>query len=93
MQEPLPLAEVPPEPEPAPAAAPLPPVVVAPAPQTAAAFDARTYASDVGLQLVETRASAAPASTDEPEAVKLGRPRRERPKPAVEELVQVETHK
>jgi len=55
------------------------------------AFDAQTYAADAGLLLVETRAPAAQDESVTTETVRLGRPRRERPRPVEEALVQVET--
>jgi hypothetical protein len=65
----------------------------APAPQPAPVrVDAREILESAGLQMVETRPDRVPAAMPEPEAVPLGRPRRERPGPATEEpLVQVET--
>jgi hypothetical protein len=78
-----------------------PAVSVAPAqeskaatPLEAPAIDPREYIASVGLQLVETRSDAVRAVEPEVETVKLGRPRRERPRTAAEEsLVQVETQK
>jgi ribonuclease E len=57
-------------------------------------IDAKEILSNSGLQMVETDASKAKQPVPEPEPLKLGRPRRERPAvPAAEtELVQVETH-
>lgn len=74
---------------PAPAPAPSPaPAVRAEAPK----MDAKAVLADSGLQMVETDRSKAVSAPVEPEPVKLGRPRRERPAQAVqEELVQVET--
>jgi len=66
----------------------------APAPQPVVSkVDAREALASAGLQMVETRADRVPAAPPEPEAVPLGRPRRERPRPTTEEepLVQVET--
>ena len=55
-------------------------------------MDAKAVLADSGLQMVETDRSKAVSAPVEPEPVKLGRPRRERPAQAVqEELVQVET--
>ena len=65
-----------------------------PAPPPAETFDPRTYAASTGLELVETRASATQGAVAEPEPVQLGRPRRERQRPAADEaLVQVETQR
>lgn len=56
--------------------------------------DPKEYLASAGLQMVETRAGAATVREPEAEMVKLGRPRRERPRVAEEEtLVQVETRK
>lgn len=82
------VAEAAPAPTPAPAREPS-----AVAPITAPVFDPKEYVASVGLQLVETRGGAAHPAEPEVEAVKLGRPRRERPRQAADEsLVQVETH-
>jgi len=56
-------------------------------------MDPRELLAGAGLQMVETDATKARPTAPEPEPVKLGRPRRERPvlQPASEELVQVET--
>jgi ribonuclease E len=64
----------------------------APAPQ-AARVDPRELLETAGLQMVETRSDRVPAAPPEPDAVPLGRPRRERTRPATaeEQLVQVET--
>jgi hypothetical protein len=51
--------------------------------------DAREALANAGLQMVET--TKAPAPMPEPEPERLGRPRRERPAAASEEMVQVET--
>lgn len=54
--------------------------------------DTREMLESAGLQMVETRADKAPVTPPAEEPVQLGRPRRERPRPAGEEpLVQVET--
>ena len=55
--------------------------------------DPKELLASAGLQMVETDASKAGQPAPEPEPVKLGRPRREKPviQPASEELVQVET--
>ncbi|TAK42291.1 MAG: ribonuclease E/G, partial [Betaproteobacteria bacterium] len=82
-----------------PVAAEVPAVAPAPEPRAAVqpqspAFDPREYIASTGLQLVETRRDAALATGPETEVVKLGRPRRERPRAAGDEaLVQVETQK
>jgi hypothetical protein len=80
---------------PAPMPAPKPALetrtVARPAP---AAFDPSEYLASAGLELVETRLGAAPVAETEVAPVKLGRPRRERPRTAADEaLVQVETQK
>ena len=65
--------------------------VPSPAPQPAR-VNPRELLETAGLQMVETRPDRVPAAPPEPEAVPLGRPRRERPRSAAEEqLVQVET--
>jgi hypothetical protein len=56
-------------------------------------IDPKEYLQGAGLQMVETRSDAARAAEIAEEPLKLGRPRRERPQVAAEELVQVETHK
>jgi len=68
------------------------PVQPAPRPQAPAPApaDAKELLQDSGLVMIETRHAPAPAADAEPE-VKLGRPRRERPKAAEEPLQQVET--
>jgi hypothetical protein len=55
--------------------------------------DPKELLSSSGLQMVETDASKFVPVAPEPEPVRLGRPRRERPAvpAASEELVQVET--
>jgi hypothetical protein len=63
-----------------------------------AKVDAREALASAGLQMVETRRDRVPAALPEPEAVPLGRPRRERPAvaqsdSAAEELEQIETRK
>lgn len=70
--------------------------VSAPAPRPAPVrVDPREILESAGLKMVETDPSKARQSAPEPEAVPLGRPRREKPatQPASEELVQVETRK
>jgi hypothetical protein len=57
------------------------------------AVDAKAFLGEAGLQLVETDPSKAASTQPEPEPVKLGRARTERPRQADEELVQVETRK
>ena len=83
-------------------AAPEPAVPVAPAPQPeevkprieAVQIDPKEFLASAGLQMIETKPAAAAAGPRETEVVKLGRPRRERPRTAAEEaLVQVETRK
>ncbi len=75
----------------APASKPVPRVVAQPEPP---AFDPKEYIASTGLQLVETRREAIAATEPEPEVVKLGRQRRERPRAVGDEaLVQVETQK
>jgi ribonuclease E len=58
-----------------------------------ARVDTREVLENAGLQMVETRPDRVAAVPPVPEVVPLGRPRRERPRPAGEEepLVQVET--
>jgi hypothetical protein len=61
--------------------------------QEAPKVDARELLSSTGLQMVETdRSKAAPVPVQQDE-IKLGRPRRERPKSSADEgeLLQVET--
>ena len=55
--------------------------------------DPKEILSSAGLQMVETDSSKARQPLPEPEPIRLGRPRREKPvvAPASEELVQVET--
>lgn len=83
------------EPAPAPVAAPATPPPPPPAPQAEAVrIDPKEYLQSADLQMVETRAGSAAAPAPEEETLKLGRPRRERPRQAAEEsLVQVETRK
>jgi hypothetical protein len=69
-------------PTPAPAPAP-----VARAPQA----DPKEVLSTAGLVMIETDPSRAKSYTLEEEKVQLGRPRREKPKQAQEQLMQVET--
>lgn len=55
-------------------------------------IDAKQILNDSGLVMIETdRAKTSVQPPVAEEAPVLGRPRRERPKPAPEELVQVET--
>jgi hypothetical protein len=49
--------------------------------------------NDAGLVLIETDRAKAETTQSEPEPVKLGRVRPERPRPADEALVQIETEK
>jgi len=80
---------VPASPAPAPA-----PVMREPAPAPVMPrVDPEQLLSEAGLQMVETDRIKAKQIMVEPEPVQLGRPRRERPKPAAEEaeLMQVET--
>ena len=81
----------------APAPAPAP-VVVAPAPAPvvtaspeAPKVDAKEVLSGAGLVLIETDLSRSKSYVLEEAPVPLGRPRRERPTQAAEELKQVET--
>jgi hypothetical protein len=61
-------------------------------PPEAPRVDTREMLESAGLQMVETRADKVPSAPPVEEPVQLGRPRRERPRPAGEEqLVQVET--
>jgi cell division protein FtsZ len=56
--------------------------------------DPREALEGAGLQMVETRADRVPPTAPEAEVVSLGRPRRERSRPALTEdapLVQIET--
>ena len=56
--------------------------------------DPRQYLESAGLQMVETDSAKRAPLEPEPEPVRLGRPRRERPRAAEDaELVQVETRK
>jgi ribonuclease E len=65
-----------------------------PAAPSTVAVDVKASLSDAGLELVETDPSkAASSSQTEPEAVKLGRARPERPRTVEEDLVQIETRK
>jgi len=61
--------------------------------QEPARVDPRELLETAGLQMVETRSDRVPAVPTEPQAAPLGRPRRERTRPATAEepLVQVET--
>ncbi len=67
--------------------------VEAPRPAAAPRIDAREVLASAGLQMVETDSSKSRPVEPEPEPVKLGRPRRERPVQAQQDeaLVQVET--
>jgi hypothetical protein len=57
-------------------------------------IDPKEYLSGAGLQMVETRSDAAPASAPTEESVRIGRARPERTRSAAEEaLVQIETRK
>lgn len=58
-----------------------------------AKVDPREVLESAGLQMVETRPDRVAVAPSEPEAVPLGRPRRERPRRVAEDepLVQVET--
>ena len=69
------------------------PVVSEPARAPAAArVDPKVILESAGLQMVETNPTRVQPPAPEPEPVQLGRPRREKPRPAGEEpLVQVET--
>jgi hypothetical protein len=83
-------ATAPVETRPAPAQ-PVQPRPVATPPE-APRVDTREMLDSAGLLMVETRADKAPSAAPAEEPVQLGRPRRERPRPAGEEqLVQVET--
>lgn len=86
---PVSASEPAPQPEPAPAA------LLEPAPQPEPIhIDARKALEDDGLVMIETdRSKAVPVPPLEEEPVRLGRPRRERPRPLPqdEELQQVET--
>jgi len=80
----------------APVEAPRERVEERPAPPPAPKVDAREELASSGLMMVETDRSRAPAPpAAEDEAQHLGRPRRDRPKPAAEDapLEQVETRK
>jgi hypothetical protein len=71
--------------------APRPQMQPQPRPQQ---VDPREALESSGLQMVETRPDRVPPAPPEPEVVPLGRPRRERSRPAAAEdapLVQVET--
>lgn len=85
--------EAPPLPVPLPAPAPRAVAPAAPAPAPAPApIDPLALLESTGLKMVETdRSKIVPIQPEEP-SVQLGRPRRERPRVAVEEpLQQVET--
>ena len=71
-----------------------PPVVEQPRPVEAPRIDPKEVLEESGLVMIETDRSKAPAAPVAEEPQHLGRPRRERPRPATpqdEELVQVET--
>lgn len=88
--QPKPVAMPSVEPRPAPAQ-PVQPRPVAQQPE-APRVDPREILESAGLQMVETRADRVSAPVQAEEAVPLGRPRRERSRPAGEEpLVQIET--
>ncbi len=102
MEQPKAQAFVAEPPAPAPAVeapAPAPaPVVVAPAPAPVVTVspavpkvDAKEVLSGAGLVMIETDLSRSKSYVLEEAPVQLGRPRRERPKQAAEELKQVET--
>ena len=55
--------------------------------------DPKEYLAPAGLQMVETSPTKSRPAEIEPEPQPLGRPRRERPRVAEEELVQIETKK
>lgn len=57
------------------------------------AADAQATLNDAGLVRIETDRTKAEPAQPEPEPVKLGRPRPERPRAADEGLVQIETDK
>jgi ribonuclease E len=70
------------------------PPAPAPAQVETRRIEPKEYLQSAGLQMVETKAGSAVAPLPDEEPVKLGRPRRERSRPAAEEsLVQVETRK
>jgi hypothetical protein len=71
----------------------VPQTPVRPARSSTVAVDVKASLSDAGLELVETDPSKAASTQAEPEAVKLGRARPERPRTIEEDLVQVETRK
>jgi hypothetical protein len=87
-----PSAPAPQHAEPMPVAA-TQPATPRPAPQPEVPrVDTREMLESAGLQMVETRGDRAPAAPAAEEPVQLGRPRRERPRPAADEqLVQIET--
>ncbi len=107
IETPVPQAQAyvaePPAPAPSPAYDPSPvvqqaaPVVEqAPAPAPAPAprapqADPKEVLSTAGLVMIETDPSRSKSYTLEEEKVQLGRPRREKPKQAQEQLMQVET--
>ena len=81
--------------EPLAAVQPATAAMAAPVPRPEAPrVEPKVLLSNAGLVMVETdssRAQTAPAAADA--AAPVGRPRRDKPKPAPEELVQVETQK
>jgi len=88
VETPAPVAAAP---APAPVEPPAARVEPIPAPAPAPApVDSRAMLQDSGLVMIETTSKPAAPVVDE-EPVKLGRPRRERPKAADESLQQVET--
>jgi ribonuclease E len=88
--EPVIAAPQPEEPRPVAAAQPAEPRPMAQ--PEAPRVDTRAMLESAGLQMVETRPDRVPATPPAEEPVQLGRPRRERTRPAAEEqLVQVET--
>lgn len=89
---PQPVATPSPVPKPEPAIASV--VVETSHADTTTRFDPKAYVASAGLQIIETRVGAAQPAVVEEEPMRLGRPRRERPKPSADEaLVQIETHK
>ncbi len=64
-----------------------------PSPVATVAVDPQAMLNDAGLVLIETDRRKAQTTQSEPEPVKLGRVRPERPRPADEALVQIETEK
>lgn len=64
-----------------------------PSPVATVAVDPQAMLNDAGLVLIETDRAKTQTTQSEPEPVKLGRVRPERPRPADEALVQIETDK